>query len=212
MAQGGILHLASINPGNEDSNSCNDSSLIESASVNIPQLKVRIFFSLHINPLFNICLHSQLKAIMRPMTSIELSPPLLPILSPTISIPSLDPHTLDQTPSLIFLADLPAVTDIHKLNLLNEVIYDTNSVTRMRAIRVIEQYITLSKQDTFLTFDLFIRVISRLMADRKWLLSLAESCTLHDSILSLIQQNGLVQWIYKLRMENCIASRFIVYV
>ena len=40
IAQGGILHLASINPGNEDSNSCNDSSLIESASVNIPQLKV----------------------------------------------------------------------------------------------------------------------------------------------------------------------------
>ena len=132
------------------------------------------------------------------MTSIELAPP---ILSPTISIPSLDPHALDQTPTLIFLADLPAVTDIHKLNLLNEVIYDTNSVTRMRAIRVIEQYITLSKQDTFLTFDLFIRVISRLMADRKWLLCLAESCTLHDSILSLIQQNGLVQWIYKLRTQ-----------
>ena len=52
IAQGWILHLASINPGNEDSNSCNDSSLIESASVNIPQLKVSIF-SLHINPLFN---------------------------------------------------------------------------------------------------------------------------------------------------------------
>ena len=144
-----------------------------------------------------VCLHSQLKAIMRPMTSIELAPPLLPILSPTISLPSLDPHTLDQTPSLIFLADLPAVTDIHKLNLLNEVIYDTNSVTRMRAIRVIEQYITLSKQDTFLTFNLFIRLISRLMADRKWLLSLAESCTLHDSILSLIQQQNLVDIYYE---------------
>ena len=45
IALGGILHLASINPGNEDSNSCNDSSLIESASVNIPQLKVSIHYT-----------------------------------------------------------------------------------------------------------------------------------------------------------------------
>ena len=49
IALGGILHLASINPGNEDSNSCNDSSLIESASVNIPQLKVSTLYSMLIS-------------------------------------------------------------------------------------------------------------------------------------------------------------------
>ena len=129
---------------------------------------------------------------MRPMTSIELTPPLLSILSPTIHIPSLDPHTLDLTPSLVFLSDLTTVTDTHRRNLLNEVIYDNNSVTRMRAMRVIEQYITISKEETFLTFDLFIRVILLLVTDRKWLLSLAESCSLNDRILFLIQQNGLV--------------------
>ena len=137
-------------------------------------------------------MYLQLKAIMRPMTSIELTPPLLSILSPTIPVPSLDPRALDITPSLVFLSDLPAVTDLHKLNLLNEVIYDTNSITRMRAIRVIEQFVTISKKETFLTFDLFIRVISLLIADRKWLLSLAESCSLNESISSLLQQNGLV--------------------
>ncbi|KAI6660107.1 hypothetical protein LOD99_10580 [Oopsacas minuta] len=172
IAQGGILHLASLgsNQDLEDSNTSTDNSLIESASVNLPQLK--------------------LKAIMRPVTDIQLTPPLLSLLSPTNPLPSWDPSTLDMIPTPIFHIYLPDITDVHKINLVNEIIYAHDHIRRIRALRVIKQCVLLSKQQAFITFDTLIRVISHLMADREWLLSLAESCCLNFSIISLLQQHN----------------------
>ena len=133
----------------------------------------------------------QLKAIMRPVTDIQLTPPLLTILSPSLPLPEWNSHTLDSIPHPIFLTDIPSITCVHRVNLIYESIYCSNVIRRMRALRVTEECILLSNHNTFLTFDLIISVISQIVFDKQWLRSLAESNSLSSSLL-VGQHSGLV--------------------
>ena len=119
---------------------------------------------------------------MQPVTDIQLTPPLLPILSASLPLPAWNSQTLDNIPSLIFHTDIPRITDAQKVNLINECIYSNDVIRRMRTMRVIEECVLLSNHDTFLSFDLIFSVISQIVADKEWLNSLVQSCSLNRSL------------------------------
>ena len=135
---------------------------------------------------------------MRPVTDIQLTPPLLPILSPSLLLPEWNSSTVDSLPSPIFPSDIASIAYPQKADLINECIYGSNVIRRMRALRVMEECVLLSNNIPFLTFDLILSVISQLVADRQWLICLAESCSLNKTLFveqqTELDMFSIIQW------------------